>query len=49
MSEKSIFGHFEVIFSKYHFFPGQEWLFPVSTFKAKVFNEKKRSVAGLKK
>ena len=31
------------------FFPGQGWLFPVSTSKENYFNEKMSSLAGLKK
>ena len=49
MSEKSVFGHFEVIFSTYNFFPGRELFFLVITFKKKFFNEKMSSLAGLRK
>ena len=34
-------------FTTYKFFPGPGWLFPVSTFKEKYFNEKMRCLAGL--
>ena len=33
LSEKSIFGHFEVIFLNVYYFPRAGWYFPVSTFK----------------
>ena len=49
ISENSFFGHFEVDFSTYNFFPGRGWYFPVSTSKAEYFDEKMNSLAGLKK
>ena len=33
----------------YIFLSGRRWLFPVSTFKAEIFNEKMSSLTGLKK
>ena len=48
ISEKSIFGQFEVIFLEV-FFSGRGWYFPVSTFQEEYFNEKMSSLAGLKK
>ena len=33
----------------YKFFPGREWLFPVSTFIGEYFNEKTSSLAALKR
>ena len=33
ISEKSIFGQFEVVFLSVWFFPGREWFFTVSIFK----------------
>ena len=36
-------------FSTYNFFPGQGWLFPVSTFKQEYFNKKMSSLVALKK
>ena len=36
-------------FSTYKFFPGRDWLFRVSIFKEKNFNEKMSSLPGLKK
>ena len=37
------------IFLTYEFFPGQGWLFPVSTFQEEYLNEKISSLTGLKK
>ena len=39
ISEKSIFGHFEVFFLNVWFFPRAMWLFHVGIFKDKYFNE----------
>ena len=49
ISEKSIFGQFEVIFLNVWLFSERGWFFPVSTFKGEYFNEKMSSLAGLKK
>ena len=49
VSEKSIFGPFEVIFSTYKFFQRRGWLFPNTTLKEEFFDEKMSSLAGLKK
>ena len=49
ITEKSIFGHFEVFFFHSIFFFHGKWYFPVSTFKRKYFNETMSSLAGLKK
>ena len=49
MFEKSIFGHFEVVFLILSIFSRAAWLFPVSTFEAKYFHEKLSSLAGPKK
>ena len=49
ISEKSVLGHFKVIFLNVLFFSTVWWLFPVSTFKAWYFNERMSSVADLKK
>ena len=48
VSQKSIFGQFEVIFPTYKIFPGRMLFFHVSTSKRKVFDEKISSLAGLK-
>ena len=49
ISEKSIFGHFEVLFFNVWVFSRAGWLFPDSTFNVKYFNGKMSSLAGLKK
>ena len=49
ITEKSIFGHLEVIFLNVYFFPGWRWLFCVSTFREKFSDEKMSTLAGLKK
>ena len=49
ISEKMIFGQFEVIFPNVYIFPWRGWLLPVSAFKEEYFNEKMSSLAGLKK
>ena len=49
LSEKSIFALSAVIFLNVYIFSKAGWLFPVSTFKEKLFNEKMRSLAGRKK
>ena len=49
ISEKSIFGHFEVIFLTYKIFPGRRWSFPVSTIKAEYFTGMMSSLADRKK
>ena len=49
ISEKSIFGHFEIIFFNVWILPRAGWLFPVSTFKEEYFNEKISSLDGPKK
>ena len=49
ISQKSIFGQIEVIFLNVYFFPGRGCLIPVSTFNEECFDEKKSSLAGLKK
>ena len=48
ITEKSIFGHFEVIFLNVIFFSRARWLFPVSTTKEEYVDEKMSSLAGLK-
>ena len=49
ISEKSIFGHFEVIFLNVRVFSRLGWSFPVSTFEEEFFNEKMSCLVGLKK
>ena len=49
LSEKSIFGHFGVIFLNVLKFPGLGWLFLVSTVKEEYINGKMSSLAGLRK
>ena len=49
LSEKSIFGHFEVIFLNVWIFLQVGWFFRVSTFKEEYFHGKMSCVAGLRK
>ena len=49
MSEKSIFGHFEVIFFYVSIFLRAGWYFPVNAFQEEYFNDKMSSLAGLNK
>ena len=49
ISEKSIFGHFEVSFLNVQFFSERALLFPVSTIQENHFDERMSSLAGLKK
>ena len=49
LSEKSIFGQFEVFFLNVKIFARAGWLFPVFTIKEEYFTENMSSLAGLKK
>ena len=49
LSEKSIFGQFEVTFLNVWIFLPVGWFFPVSNFGEEFFNESMSCVAGLKK